>query len=277
MSSPKLVAFEDVVFRILRQRSARQSHERTFEDLFRDIGFSNDPDRLELCIADRPRIGHHPTPPRLSKTIRNDARPARPQPFTLGARIGVVRFGEAAGATGLGRREEARGVAEVGDGEGEEGRGVVRMGVGEVERVQERDGRGRTAALLLHLGVGADVAIGLRHTLTNQQSAAAPVGFCERRGPDYLTLRKARTARSSSAIPFQSEYSGLSLRNRSSGPPRYRFRYPPNERYSSMMAGISSTCEASISEASESRRYRETRSPPCLPERGGLEDELLRL
>lgn len=143
---------------------------RTFEHLFRDVGFSNHPDRLELDIADRPRISHHATPPRLSKTIGNDSRPARPQPFTLRARIGVVRFGEAARATGLGRREEARGVAKVGDGEGEEGGGVVGMGVGEVERVQERDCRGRAAALLLHLGVGADVAIGLRHTLVKEVS-----------------------------------------------------------------------------------------------------------
>lgn len=55
-------------------------------------------------------------------------------------------------------------------------------------------------------------------------------------------------------MPFQSEYSGLSLRNRSSGPPRYRFRYPPRDLYSSMTAGIWSTLEVSISSASESRR-----------------------
>lgn len=124
-SSPASRGESGVSLREDKRAGDNLARKRTLEDPLRDVRFGNDPDRFELCVPDCARVRDHAAPPRLAKAIRDDPRPARPQPLALGPRVGVVRLGQAARAAGLGRREEAGGVAEVGDGEGEEGRGVV--------------------------------------------------------------------------------------------------------------------------------------------------------
>lgn len=233
------------------QRTRKREARRTPQDALDNLGLGDDAHGLELSVPDGPRVGNDAAPPTLPKRVGDDARPARPEAFALGARVGVVCLGEAVRAAAGGRGEQGGRVAEVGDREGQERRGVVWVRVGHVERVQQRDGRCR-ARLGELVRVRDDVRVSLRGSRARFISRART----RHRISDGRTLRKASTATSSRAMPLCSTKASLSGRKRSKGPPRYRLRYPPRARYSSMTGAISvGEVESSRSRCSEEARY----------------------
>lgn len=83
----------------VKQRCLQERERFTFQDPFRDLGFANDAQTLELSVPDPTCVRQRATPSALPETIGDNTGPARSQSLSFDSRVPVVILGEAACST----------------------------------------------------------------------------------------------------------------------------------------------------------------------------------